>query len=962
MISPSAASARRRFSAGLVLVPVLCLVFGALLLEPVPEATRQLASGVGLLTGGLLVVVSGSMVARRSVGARRRSWQLLTAAAVTACLGNVWVAVVGADPVASPSVVGEASIALALLLSIAGLLSFPALRHRGLELVRIMLDGLVVGSAVLTITALLDYERVFHLDETSPVLRFTSVLFPLLDMVLATVALLLVVRSRTDRVVLGLVGAGFVMYAAADLAFAVRAAEGTFAFGTPLDLVWIAGYLLIALAAWHPSAPGRSTPEVRSGGSDVQSTVIVVGVIGAALAAQALFGADGPMGRVQQLLWLLLVLATGLRQVLLTIDNAALRRGLERRVGEQTADLRRLVRDNELLLSSVGDGIYGVDAQGRVTFVNPSGAATLGYRPDQLLGHDAHAHFHAPRPDGRPYEAALCYVTEAIEQGLTSAAEEDLYLRRDGEAFPVEITASPLVDDGHISGAVVVFRDMTQRREVERMKNEFLSVVSHELRTPLTSIRGSLGLLAGGGLVELNAQASRMVSIALESSERLTRLINDILDIERLESGSLPMDLQPREAAELVLASVQELTGLARSQGVLLEAGPTSGRVLADADRIVQTLANLVSNAIKFSPAEALVRVEAQTEQAPGGATVTFSVRDQGRGIPEDKLESIFERFEQVDSSDARQMGGTGLGLAISRSIVERHGGRIWAESAVGEGTTVFFTLPALEDAPYVDRRGDADAPLVVVCDSDHAVVEGVSAMLSRHGYRTVGVDNPRSVLHHAAVEPPAAVLLDLAMWQTSGSELGSRLRLHEATAMIPLLVIAGLAPDSREFAGSVEQWSVSQVREDRLVAAVAHGAQGRRRDVRVLVVDDDVVLGRIIAGLIAGHGLEVAHASNVEEAVEAAVRLEPRAVVLNLLLPDGDGADLVAQLRQRRMLESASLVAYSPQTTPGGATAAGQQPTSTEDLETHVLRLLDAVTGRKAVHHHDPAGLGADR
>jgi CheY-like chemotaxis protein len=234
--------------------------------------------------------------------------------------------------------------------------------------------------------------------------------------------------------------------------------------------------------------------------------------------------------------------------------------------------------------------------------------------------------------------------------------------------------------------------------------------------------------------------------------------------------------------------------------------------------------------------------------------------------------------------------------------------------------------------------------------------------MLSRHGYRTVGVDNPRSVLHHAAVEQPAAVLLDLTMWQTSGSDLGRRLRLHEVTAEIPLLVIAGLAPDSRELAGSVEQWSVSQVREDRLVAAVAHAAQGRRRDVRVLVVDDDVVLGRIIAGLIAGHGLEVAHASNVEEAVEAAVRLEPRAVVLNLLLPDGDGADLVAQLRQRRMLESASLVAYSPLTTPGGATAAGQQPTSTEDLETHVLRLLDAVTGRKAVHHHDPAGLGADR
>ncbi len=339
--------------------------------------------------------------------------------------------------------------------------------------------------------------------------------------------------------------------------------------------------------------------------------MLVFAVLLVAAFVQVAFGTPDRLQTAQAVLWLVLICAAGARQTLLTRDNIALRRGLERRVREQTADLRRLVRQNEVLLTSVGDGIYGVDHEGRVTFVNPSGAQVLGYEPEQLLGLNAHEEFHAPTPEGAPYPWEGCYVTDAIRHGLVTSAEADVYLRTDGETFPVEITASPIMDEDVVRGAVVVFRDVTQRREVDRMKNEFLSVVSHELRTPLTSIRGSLGLLAGGTLGDLTPRAHSMASIALESTERLTRLINDILDLERIESGTRPMELSAIDAVDLLRASATEMEGLAHDSGVRLEIGEAPGRVLADRDRIVQTLTNLLGNAIKFSSEGGAVRLDA---------------------------------------------------------------------------------------------------------------------------------------------------------------------------------------------------------------------------------------------------------------------------------------------------------------------------------------------------------------
>jgi signal transduction histidine kinase len=240
-------------------------------------------------------------------------------------------------------------------------------------------------------------------------------------------------------------------------------------------------------------------------------------------------------------------------------------------------------------------------------------------------------------------------------------------------------------------------RVQAELRKSQRVKDEFVSVVGHELRTPLTSIRGSLGLLEGGLLGELPEEAMSMVALAVANTDRLVRLVNDILDIERMDAGHLPLERTPVRVGELVRQSAQALQGSAEDAGVQLRTEIEELEVCADADRIVQTLVNLLGNAIKFSPRDSTVTVAV----GPGEECARFSVTDQGRGIPADQLDSIFERFNQVDASDARQKGGSGLGLAIARGIVESHGGHLWAESVPGKGSSFCFTLPlAGEGAP----------------------------------------------------------------------------------------------------------------------------------------------------------------------------------------------------------------------------------------------------------------------
>lgn len=370
--------------------------------------------------------------------------------------------------------------------------------------------------------------------------------------------------------------------------------------------------------------------------------------------------------------------------------------------------LEQLRHQNELILDSAGEGICGLNREGKITFANPAAARMTGYTVLELLMSDWQkitrgvtvifdSHTLPEKSPDFGYQP-LNYqqnsqIFETLKDGLVRHIDQEVFWHRNGSYFPVEYVSTPIQNQGEIIGAVVIFKDITERQAMEKMKDEFISVVSHELRTPLTSIHGALGLLASGLLDTQTERAKRMFEIAVTNTTRLVRLINDILDLERMQAGQITLDKKYCNLADLMLQAHNEMMGMAEKAGVNLSIKPLGVHIWVAPDRIIQMLTNLLSNAIRFSGVNGCVWFDATLHYSTS-LEVLITVQDQGRGIPADKLETIFGRFQQVDASDSRQKGGTGLGLAICRSIAQQHGGHIWAESQLGKGSTFFVRLP----------------------------------------------------------------------------------------------------------------------------------------------------------------------------------------------------------------------------------------------------------------------------
>jgi CheY-like chemotaxis protein/two-component sensor histidine kinase len=331
--------------------------------------------------------------------------------------------------------------------------------------------------------------------------------------------------------------------------------------------------------------------------------------------------------------------------------------------------------------------------------------------------------------------------------------------------------------------------DISRRKEIERLKDEFVSVVGHELRTPLTSIRGSLGLIGAGAMGEIPPEASEMISVAISNTDRLVRLINDILDIERMEAGRSELELAAVPGASLVQQAIQAVQAAADAVHITFGCDLADVLVWADADRILQALINLLGNAIKFSPPGGEIHVAVTGHDEHAG----FLVRDDGRGIPPDQLENVFERFRQVDGSDTREKGGTGLGLAISRGIVEQHGGRIWAESGAGDGTTFHFTLP-LANQPTTLAPGD----VLVVEDDVELATELCTILRGRYGTTLVARSAEEAI---AAIRrsPPKIIVLDLVLPGADGFAVVDELRENPRLVATPIVIYSALELDRGE-------------------------------------------------------------------------------------------------------------------------------------------------------------------
>ena len=360
---------------------------------------------------------------------------------------------------------------------------------------------------------------------------------------------------------------------------------------------------------------------------------------------------------------------------------------------EAEGELQMVLHQQELILSAVGDGIYGMDLEGKLSFINPAAAKMLGYTAEEMHGKDIHNLIHHSHADGTQHSRTNCPILLGLRRREGVRIRDDVFWCKDGTIIPVEYIASPLIDEGAIAGMVVAFQDVSERRRLERMKDEFISTVSHELRTPLTSLRASLGLISSGSLDKRPEKQKQMLEVAIGNCDRLVRLVNDILDFDRVERGTLPMHREVLAIGDILRRAADvEHDAAVKAQITFRFETPAGLLVNVDQNRMLQVLSELVSNAIKFSPPQTIIKLAAQPIAHD---EVCVSVADKGRGVPQEKLDMIFERFQQGDASDSRALGGTGLGLAICKKVVEQLGGRIWAESEPGKGSRFLFTVPA---------------------------------------------------------------------------------------------------------------------------------------------------------------------------------------------------------------------------------------------------------------------------
>jgi len=393
------------------------------------------------------------------------------------------------------------------------------------------------------------------------------------------------------------------------------------------------------------------------------------------------------------------------------------------------ARIHALALRNELLLESVGEGIYGIDLEGRATFVNRAAAAILGYDPSDLVGQPMHPRIHDRRADGSPYPVEACPIYAALRDGSVHAVQDEVVWRKDGSSLDVEYTSTPVRDEGgSIAGAVVVFRDVTARKRADeaiqaayadlenrvaertqeleaarveaeranRAKGEFLSSMSHDLRTPLNAILGFGQLLELSTLAERDRESLEQI---LRAGRQLLAMIDDVLEFTRVDSGRLTLAIEPIVVTEAVREAMDLVRTQAVERGVQLEwpSGADPGlAVLADRRRLVQVLLNLLVNAVKFSREGGTVTVAAEP-LAEG--RVRIIVRDTGIGISPERIPRIFEPVE-VDSGGRSGSRSIGLGLVTGSRLARAMGGSIFVESQLGSGSTFSLDLPRAGSMP----------------------------------------------------------------------------------------------------------------------------------------------------------------------------------------------------------------------------------------------------------------------
>lgn len=561
----------------------------------------------------------------------------------------------------------------------------------------------------------------------------------------------------------------------------------------------------------------------------------------------------------------------------------------------QQARIREEETLHRALLDSSIDAIITIDQAGTIVRINPAAENMFGYTQRELLG--SNVKILVPEPHRSQHNAYIHNFLRTGHSKIIGIGREVEAQCKDGRLIPCDlsITEVKLPDKRFFKG---ILRDISERKRIEQMKKEFIATVSHELRTPLTSISGSLKLLVSEVGAEMEPLAKELLEIACINSERLILLVNDILDIEKLESGSMKFDLKPERLPNLVELAVAANQGYAEQHATRIDIieNEVDADVLVDKHRFLQVLSNLLSNAAKFSPAGCPVQVQTSTS----GDKVRVTVINRGRGIPEGFKDQIFKKFAQAEHSDSARKGGTGLGLCIAKGMIERMAGQIGYESEPGQGSHFYVELPvyqadSTQRGQSLDQAKEhAQTPRrILICEDDADVARLLKIMLNKKGFQADVVYNWTQAREALQARDYAAMTLDLMLPDTHWMTLFEELRQNDRTRHLPVIVVSASADEAKfDINGSainIYDWLSKPIDENRLVQVVSEALVQQKKaeqTPRILVLDDEQSQVQKILSLLQNVA-QVVVAQSVAEANQHLASGYFNLIIINMNLSD---------------------------------------------------------------------------
>ncbi len=581
------------------------------------------------------------------------------------------------------------------------------------------------------------------------------------------------------------------------------------------------------------------------------------------------------------------------------------RKQQEQRILEQQKQLETALNQNQSILDNANYSIISTNTEGLILTFNKGAEAMLGYCATEIVYQASLDQFHDSAEMTARAKALSVELNQSINSGIDvllakaklGLAEESewTYRHKNGRPIPILLAVTAQKNSqGELIGFLGIASDITERKRIERMKNEFVSTVSHELRTPLTSIRGALGLVLGKASAGMSDKAKMLIETASRNSERLTLLINDILDLEKIESGNLAFNMQPTDLATIAKQAIIGNEGYALKHNVslVLRQSLEQASIMGDEHRLLQVFSNLISNAVKYSYAQGVVEVALmQTKQS-----FRVSIKDYGQGIPEQFRAHIFSRFAQADSSDARAKNGTGLGLSITKAIVERHGGLLAYDTQEDVGTEFYFELPEWLEvrATVNDNR-----PKILICEDNTDAANVFAQLLHQEGIATDIVGTGNAARKLLAAYDYRALLLDLTLPDIDGLTLITELRADKRFVDLPIIVVSGRAEEGQHLladeAVNVVDWLQKPVVHERLLRALQHVMVNKQRP-RILHVEDDMSIIASTRTLILPTA-DYFYATTLASARKLLLTELFDMVMIDVVLPDGSGLDLLKEI-----------------------------------------------------------------